>query len=257
MQLASITAPMTWNKRHLVSTLALALVASMNVQATGLEQPERQTAFQGQQRLVAESRFAVTDAPNQAELIQLVVDFEPGAWTSLHTHGGQAINLVLEGEITLRHGGMDRPYRAGESWSDSTGQIHAAGNTGSGNARLLTNFLLPKGAPQITVIQETAFGPAVSYEARFALPPLPREAEIVQRVIDLSPGWRAQHAYNGFVATTVVDREVTYRIGPQHKTYKPGESWSARTGVLIEEDTPTQARVFSSYIVQRGAHPVQ
>src|SRR5215475_4826545 len=70
-------------------------------------------------RVVAESRFDVTSAPLQAEVVQLVVDFPPGAWTSWHTHGGQAINLVLEGEITLRHGGMEHPHRAGQAWTDS------------------------------------------------------------------------------------------------------------------------------------------
>src|SRR5262249_62416132 len=49
-------------------------------------------------RVVAQSRFDVTSAPLQAEVVQLLVDFPPGAWTSWHTHGGQATNLVLEGE---------------------------------------------------------------------------------------------------------------------------------------------------------------
>src|SRR5262245_56930709 len=51
-------------------------------------------------RVVAQSRFDVTSAPLQAEVVQLLVDFPPGAWSSWHTHGGQATNLVLEGEIT-------------------------------------------------------------------------------------------------------------------------------------------------------------
>jgi hypothetical protein len=28
---------------------------------------------------------------------------------------------VLEGEITLRHAGMEHPYRAGQAWTDSSG----------------------------------------------------------------------------------------------------------------------------------------
>ena len=141
-------------------------------------------------RVVAESRFDVTSAPLQAEVVQLVVDFPPGAWTSWHTHGGQAINLVLEGEITLRHGGMEHPHRAGQAWTDSSGQVHAAGNTGTGKARLLTNFLLPQGAPQTTAVQDSPFEPTMVYEARFPLPTLPAEADIVQEVVDLASGWR-------------------------------------------------------------------
>src|SRR6266702_6208643 len=120
-------------------------------------------------RVVAESRFDVTSAPLQAEVVQLVVDFPSGAWTSWHTHGGQAINLVLEGEITLRHPGMQHTYRAGEAWTDSTVQVHAAGNTGSGKARVLTNFLLPPGAPQTTAVQDSPFEPTIVHAASFPL----------------------------------------------------------------------------------------
>jgi quercetin dioxygenase-like cupin family protein len=199
----------------------------------------------------------VTNAPAQSDLVQLVADFEPGAWTSLHTHGGQANNLVLEGEITLRHGGTDRPYKAGQSWTDSASQVHAAGNSGSGKARLLTNFLLPKGAPQITVVQESQFGPAVTYQAKFLLPSLAMETDIVQQVIDLRPGWRAERTYHGFVAGLIMEGEVTLRIGRDRKSYKSGEAWMAQAGTVVTEENkgPKRARVFISYLVRKGATP--
>src|SRR5262245_7300702 len=184
-------------RRYLAVCVAVCL--AITAAGTGvLGQDGRKRPASSELAVLAESRFVVTDAPAQADLVQLVVDFDPGAWTSLHTHGGQAINLVLDGEITLRRGGMDRLYKAGQSWTESTTQIHAAGNTGSGKARLLTNFLLPKGAPQITVIEESRFGPAITYAARFPLPRLPVNADIVQQVVELAPGWRAKRAYNGF-----------------------------------------------------------
>src|SRR6266850_2708459 len=122
-------------RRTLATGWVLGIAA---IVATGLAaQSQSDPAARGERRVVAESRFHVTDARAQADLVALVVDFAAGAWTSLHTHGGQAINLVLDGEITLRHAGMDRPHRAGQSWTDSTSQVHAAGNTGAGPARLL------------------------------------------------------------------------------------------------------------------------
>jgi quercetin dioxygenase-like cupin family protein len=105
--------------------------------------------------------------PGPIEVVQLTVDFSPGSWTSVHSHGGQAINLVLAGDITLREDGAERPHKAGQGWTDSTGRFHSAGNTGSGEARLLTTFLLPKGAPQTTVRIEPKLGPAIAHEARF------------------------------------------------------------------------------------------
>jgi quercetin dioxygenase-like cupin family protein len=245
-------------RRYLVTGMALCtMMTTAGVQTAVLGQANRDSAVAGERKVVVESRFVVTNARAQTDLVQLIVDFEPGAWTSLHTHGGQAINLVLGGEITLRHGGMDRPYKVGQSWTDSTSQVHAAGNTGSGKARLLTNFLLPRSAPQTTVVQESQFGPAVLYEAKFPLPPLPAETEIVQQVVDLSPGWRAQRAYNGFVATVAVEGEITYQIGRQRKAYEAGGTWSAQAGTLITEDNSSRGkvRIFSSYLVPRGGTP--
>jgi quercetin dioxygenase-like cupin family protein len=130
--------------------LWIAAIISGTCVAAGIDtavpaRADRDSAAQTEPRVIAESRFVVTNASAQSDLVQFVVDFEPGAWTSLHTHGGQAIYLVLEREITLRHGGLDRPYKAAQSWTDGASQIHVAGNVGSGKARLLTNLLLPKG----------------------------------------------------------------------------------------------------------------
>jgi quercetin dioxygenase-like cupin family protein len=205
-------------------------------------------------RIVAQPRFDVASAPLQAEVVQLVVDFPPGAWTSWHTHGGQAINLVLEGEITLRHAGMDHPYRAGQAWTDSSGQVHAAGNTGPGKARLLTNFLLPPGAVQTTAVVDSPFEPTIVYEARFPLPALPAEADIVQEVADLASGWRAERASVGFTANVIIAGEVTYRLGGEHKVYKAGEAWSAPAGTLLGEEnrSASTARVFTTHLLPRG-----
>ena len=205
---------------------------------------------QGEGRVVAESRFTVIDPPAQAALVQLVVDFPPGAWTSVHTHGGQAINLVLEGEITLRHGSHDRPHKAGQAWTDEANVVHAAGNTGSGKARLLTNFLLPEGAPQITAIQDSPFEPTVLYQARFPVSALPDGTDIVQQVVDLPSGERMQRAYDSFVAALVVDGEVTYKIGEEQKKYTAGQSWFAPAGTRVagENSSAGNARVFMTYL---------
>ena len=246
-------------RRRLITGIALCVtvMAATSIDTAVLAQADRDSTAPREPRVVAGSRFVVTNARAQTDLVQLVVDFERRAWTSLHTHGGQAINLVLEGEITLRHGGMDRPYKAGQSWTDSTSQVHAARNTGSGKARLLTNFLLPKGAPEITVVQESQFGPAVTYEAKFPLPSLATETEIVQQVIDLPPGWRTERAYHGFAVGLIMQGEVTYRIGRDRKSYKPGDAWMAQAGTVVTEEnnTPKQARVFRSYLVRKGATP--
>ena len=244
-------------RHHRVTSLALcvAALAAVGFDTVVMGETDRASATPKAPSIAAQSRFAVAIAATQAEIVQLVVDFEPGAWTSLHTHGGQAVNLVIEGEITLRQGGMDRPHKAGQSWTDSTGRIHAAGNTGPGKARLLTTLLLPKGAPLITVSKESRLGPTVTYEARFPLPPLPRDTEIVQQVIDLPPGWRMERAFHGFAGNLVMDGTVAYRIGSNRRPYKPGDAWMAQAGTVVTEEIGTPARMFRSHLVPKGAVP--
>jgi quercetin dioxygenase-like cupin family protein len=233
--------------------IAIATVASL----AALAADESSLAGSGGRTIVAESRFDVTNPAQQVQLVQLVVDFPPGAWTSWHTHGGQAINLVLEGEMTLRHAGMEQGYGAGQAWTDSSTQVHAAGNSGGGKARLLTNFLLPQGAPDTIAVQESPFEPTIVYAARFTLPALPADAQIVQQVVDLGPAWHAERALAGFIANIVLEGEVAYKIGPALKVYKPGEAWLAPAGTIVGEENKSaaNARVFASYLLPRGTVP--
>jgi quercetin dioxygenase-like cupin family protein len=238
--------------RRRVVTIATLMAASPAIAVLGQTSPD--AGDPEGRRVVAESRFEVANAPLQAELVLLVVDFPPGAWTSWHTHGGQAINLVVEGEITLRHAGMEQPHRAGQSWTDSTGHVHAAGNTGPGKARLVTSFLLPQGALQTTVIKDSPLEPSIVHEARFPLPALAAETEIVQQIVDLVSGWRTERASVGFTASIIIAGEVTYKIGAERKAYKAGETWSAPAGTRVTEENRAagMARVFTTYLPPRG-----
>jgi len=242
--------PNSRNKSRRHAIIAIATAASVAVPILGESGP----AGGGDRKIIAESRFDVTNAPGQAELVQLVVDFPPGAWTSWHTHGGQAINLVLEGEMTLRHAGMEQGYRAGQAWTDSSTQVHAAGNSGAGKARLLTNFLLPQGAPDTIAVQESPFEPTIVYAVSFPLPALPAETQIVQRVVDLDPGSRTEGALAGFTANLVLAGEVTYKVGPELKPYQAGQAWSAGTGTSVGEQngSAATARVFTTSLLPRG-----
>jgi quercetin dioxygenase-like cupin family protein len=236
------------NRCHrLILFLAAAVPVAGNEAALG----QADGAAGSRQGVIAESRFVVTDPPVQAELVQLVVDFVPGAWTSLHTHGGQATNLVLEGEITFRHGGVDRVYRAGQAWTDSTRMLHAAGNTGAGNARLMTNFLLPKGAPQTIAQESSRLEPTVLYEARHPLPALPAQAEIVQQVVDLPAGGRWERAHRGSAATLVISGEVTAGTAAEQKPHRAGEAWAAPAdaAIVAENRSAAPARLFTTYLV--------
>jgi quercetin dioxygenase-like cupin family protein len=103
--------------------------------------------------------------PGEFELVHLVQDFEPGASTPVHTHGGQGLALVLDGELTQRMEGQpDKVYKAGETFIETPGVYFAVANASNTPARLSVAFLLPKGAT-LTTAQQPAATPTVMQEA--------------------------------------------------------------------------------------------
>jgi quercetin dioxygenase-like cupin family protein len=104
-------------------------------------------------QVVYRTTMEVTNPPAIFDTINLVLDFAPGASTPLHSHGGQGIVTVLEGELVHRpEGGEERRLRAGESFLETPGHAHIAANDGGANARVLFTALLPKGA-ELTTMQ--------------------------------------------------------------------------------------------------------
>jgi quercetin dioxygenase-like cupin family protein len=109
----------------------------------------------------------------ELEMLQLVLDFPPGSWSALHSHGGVALATVLEGELVNRTPAGDALYAAGESWQEAHGYVHQVGNQGTTGARLAVVLLLPKGAAP-TIVQPgnppdpQAPAPTLLYQARMA-----------------------------------------------------------------------------------------
>jgi quercetin dioxygenase-like cupin family protein len=84
------------------------------------------------------------------EVIQVRVDFAPGVSFPPHSHPGEEIAYVIEGELEYQLEG--RPpvtLKAGEALFIPAGTIHAAKNVGSGNAAELATYLVEKGKPLV------------------------------------------------------------------------------------------------------------
>lgn len=89
----------------------------------------------------------VTKALGEFELVQLVVDFPTGTWTPAHTHGGQLLVTVLNGEQTVRDDqGVEKIYKAGEAFIEIPGEYLEIGNAGEALTTVSALALLPKGA---------------------------------------------------------------------------------------------------------------
>lgn len=85
------------------------------------------------------------------EVVQVQVDFTPGAAFGKHTHPGEEIAYVLEGSMEYQVAGKPPiTLKAGDSLFIPAGTIHAAKNVGSGNAAELATYLVEKGKPLVS-----------------------------------------------------------------------------------------------------------
>jgi quercetin dioxygenase-like cupin family protein len=91
------------------------------------------------------------------EVIQVRVDFAPGAAFGMHTHPGEEVAYVLEGSLEYQFEGKPPiTLKAGDSLFIPTGMPHAARNVGSVNAAELATYLVDKGKPLVVLGQVSA-----------------------------------------------------------------------------------------------------
>src|SRR6201986_3441016 len=105
------------------------------------------SAPDGHAQTVAENfEAAIPNIPGKS-LIALEVDYAPGAASPSHTHAKSAFiyAYVISGAIESKvNNGETRIYRAGESWFEAPGAIHAISRNASKTkpAKLLAVFVL-------------------------------------------------------------------------------------------------------------------
>jgi quercetin dioxygenase-like cupin family protein len=99
-----------------------------------------------------QSSISVERPAGAFELVHLLLDLDPGVWTPRHMHGGQELSIVTSGELTLQRRGDVQNFAAGESWVNTGGVVHAAGNDGNSFAQVVATFLLPAGRPLTSVV---------------------------------------------------------------------------------------------------------
>lgn len=86
------------------------------------------------------------------EVVQVRVDFAPGASFGRHAHPGEEVAYVLEGTLEYRFD--DKPpvtLKAGDALFIPSGTVHSAHNVGSGKASELATYILRKGEPALTL----------------------------------------------------------------------------------------------------------
>jgi quercetin dioxygenase-like cupin family protein len=80
--------------------------------------------------------------------VQVRGEFEPGVATGRHTHSGEELTYILEGQIELRIDGQPpRVVKAGETFFVPAGLVHEGINTGDGKSKVLATYIVEKGQP--------------------------------------------------------------------------------------------------------------
>jgi quercetin dioxygenase-like cupin family protein len=91
------------------------------------------------------------------EVVQVRVDFAPGAVAPEHSHPGEEVAYVIEGSLEYRlEGKPPVTLKAGEALFIPAGAIHSAKNVGGGNAAELATYIVEKGKPLVAPGQASA-----------------------------------------------------------------------------------------------------
>src|SRR3954469_8148689 len=82
------------------------------------------------------------------EVIQVLIDFAPGAAAPRHAHPGEELVYVLEGSLEyVLEGRSPITLNAGEVLLIPEGKSHAVKNASGSNARELATYVVEKGKP--------------------------------------------------------------------------------------------------------------
>lgn len=102
--------------------------------------------------------YPIAVAAGEYALVNNVLDFVPGAEVPLHFHGGPAVIVDMDGDLTIGAAGHEHALKTGDLDTQPTGAQHQMLNMGSTNARALFGVLLPKGAKLTTLVEPQPVG---------------------------------------------------------------------------------------------------
>jgi len=132
--------------------LFVILMALLLASPTIAEEKAGQKALPGP-TAAFQAKFPITVRGGDYDLLTVILDFPPGAGLPMHFHGGEVLATVLSGELTLNEKGTQRIIKTGESWTEKTGDQHAAVNAGAVNTRVAVSILLPRGAEVTSIVK--------------------------------------------------------------------------------------------------------
>jgi len=204
-------------------------------------------------------RTAGLTQPARFNVVQNILNFDPGAATPFHRHPGQVLVTVLEGENTFSVNGVEKIYKAGESFVELPGELVQARNVGTTRMSVMATYLLPWEAPLSRPEPEDKTPlprPFVSYQFKTDIQSMTEPFDAVQQVLDIAPGAAtAFHTHPGIVVVTVVEGELTFNLEGVDTVYKTGESFVELPNQVVQARNAGTApmRVIVSFLIPPGA----
>ena len=90
----------------------------------------------------------------EREVVMARGEFAAGAGVPRHTHPGEEIAYVLEGEVTVEvEGKAPVTMKAGDSFFVPGKTVHTAKNAGKTPAKVLSTYIVEKGKPLATMVK--------------------------------------------------------------------------------------------------------
>jgi quercetin dioxygenase-like cupin family protein len=81
-------------------------------------------------------------------------EFAVGAVVPKHTHPGEEVAYILEGQITIEVAGKSPAVmKAGDTFFVPAGTVHSAKNSGTGAAKVVSTYIVEKGKPLATWVK--------------------------------------------------------------------------------------------------------
>jgi quercetin dioxygenase-like cupin family protein len=82
------------------------------------------------------------------EVVQQMVELAPGAVVPRHTHPGEEVSVMLDGELLLEIAGKaSTTLKAGQAFTVPMGAVHGVKNASRAPAKLLVTYIVEKGKP--------------------------------------------------------------------------------------------------------------
>jgi quercetin dioxygenase-like cupin family protein len=122
-------------KKSFVALLVLASATAVIAQQPAFKRTVLQTVD-----------LSITDR----QAVTAKAEFPGGASAGRHTHPGEEIGYLLEGSVAVEMDGVSRTLKAGETFAVPAGKVHNATNMGTGQATIVSTYIVEKGKPLAT-----------------------------------------------------------------------------------------------------------